>query len=118
MCLLQDFGAPAPIPEGLRRAIAVYEAGKALAAYITPDYEAIARVSVCPYNVVTGYTLFVEDEARTAGALLTRGDLEARMVVHLAGRCAEKLVMGEGNLTGAASCTRCTWGRALPVAWL
>lgn len=64
---LQDFGAPSPIPEGLRRAIAVYEAGKALAAYISPEYEAIARVSVCPYNVVTGYTLFVEDEARTAG---------------------------------------------------
>lgn len=33
-----------PIPEPLRRAIAVYEAGKALIAYVTPDYEEIARV--------------------------------------------------------------------------
>lgn len=59
-----------------------------------------AQVSVCPLNVLTGYTLFVEDEERHAASILTRSDLEARIVVHLAGRCAEKLVMGEGQLTG------------------
>jgi cell division protease FtsH len=44
--------------------------------------------------------LFVDDEERHAGSLLTRSDMEARIVVRVAGRCAEKLVMGEGELTG------------------
>lgn len=55
---------------------------------------------MCPLDVVTGFTLFVEDEDRNVNAILTRSELEARMVVHLAGRCAEKLVNGEGNMTG------------------
>lgn len=37
-------GVPDPIPHSLRKAIAVYEAGKALLAYITPDFEEVARV--------------------------------------------------------------------------
>eukprot|EP00879_Flechtneria_rotunda_P028172 GHRR01030255.1.p1 GENE.GHRR01030255.1~~GHRR01030255.1.p1 ORF type:complete len:520 (+),score=209.83 GHRR01030255.1:1412-2971(+) len=93
-------GIPDPIPHSLRKSIAVYEAGKALIAYITPEYDEIARVSICPYNMVTGYTLFVEDESARAQALLSRGDMEAVMVVHLAGRSAEKLVMGESEVTG------------------
>ena len=36
---------PDPIPQALRKAVAVYEAGKALMAYITPEFEEIARVS-------------------------------------------------------------------------
>jgi hypothetical protein len=45
-----------------------------------------------------GYTLFVEDESARANALLSRGDMEGVMVVHLAGRSAEKLVMGESEV--------------------
>ena len=60
----------------------------------------ILQVSVCPYNIITGFTLFIEDEERSANAILTRSDMEAYMVVHLAGRCAEKLVMGESEVTG------------------
>lgn len=40
----QDAGMPDPIPDALKRAVAVYEAGKALVAYITPEFEEIARV--------------------------------------------------------------------------
>lgn len=47
-------GLQDPIPLSLRKSIAVYEAGKALIAYITPEYDEIARVSICPYNMVTG----------------------------------------------------------------
>lgn len=47
-------GLPDPIPHSLRKSIAVYEAGKALTAYITPEYDEIARVSICPYNMITG----------------------------------------------------------------
>lgn len=94
-----DAGVPDPIPMNLRKAIATYEAGKALLAYITPDFEEVARVSVCPFNIITGYTLFVEDEDKGVNAILTRSDMESHMVVSLAGRCAEKLVMGEGEVT-------------------
>jgi ATP-dependent Zn protease len=55
------------------------------------------RVCCC-----AGYTLFVEDEAARANALLSRGDMEAVMVVHLAGRAAEKMVMGEAEVRQAA----------------
>ena len=35
---------PDPIPMTLRKSIAVYQAGKALLGYITPDFEKIGRV--------------------------------------------------------------------------
>ena len=38
------------------------------------------QVSVCPFDLLTGYTLFVEDEDRSVNALLTRADMEAHMV--------------------------------------
>jgi cell division protease FtsH len=40
----------------------------------------------------------VEDEEARADALLTRSDMEGAMVVSLAGRCAERLVMGESEV--------------------
>ena len=40
----------------------------------------------------------MEDEAARANALLSRGDMEGVMVVHLAGRAAEKMVMGEAEV--------------------
>lgn len=50
------------------------------------------------HECAAGYTLFVEDEAARANALLSRGDMEGVMVVHLAGRAAEKMVMGEAEV--------------------
>jgi cell division protease FtsH len=66
--------------------------------------------------MITGYTLFVEDEERSAGAILTRSDMEAHMVVNLAGRCSEKLVMGESEVTGVGGAAG--WGnRWLCAVW-
>lgn len=56
------------------------------------------QVSVCPFDLITGYTLFVDDEER-APDMVTRADMEGQLVVNLAGRCAEKLVMGESEVT-------------------
>ena len=99
----QEDGVADPIPYNLKRAVAVYEAGKVLMAYITPDFEEIARVSVCPFDVITGYTLFVEDEEKNADAVVTRSDLESHIVVNLAGQCAEKLVLGQSEVTCESS---------------
>lgn len=55
---------------------------------------------MCPYDVVIGYCLFAEDEFKTAiDEEPTRADMEAHVVVNLAGRCAEKLVLGESEVT-------------------
>ncbi|KAG1670583.1 hypothetical protein FOA52_012156 [Chlamydomonas sp. UWO 241] len=100
----QDAGVPDPLPQRLRRSVAVYEAGKALLAHITPEFEEIARISICPGDVIMGYTLFLEDEEKSMDSVVTRSDLEAHMVMNLGGACAEKLVMGQEGVTslGAA----------------
>lgn len=49
----------------------------------------------------------MEDESARANALMSRGDMEGVMVVHLAGRSAEKLVMGEGEVRGRAAFVGC-----------
>eukprot|EP00798_Chlamydomonas_sp_ICE-L_P024177 gene24177-9766_t len=100
----QDIGVPETLPPYIRRIVATYEGGKALIAYITPEFEEIARVSVCPDDLITGYTLFVEDEYKRANAILTRADMESHMVVNVAGRCAERLVVGdELHMTGISA---------------
>ena len=37
----------------------MYEASRALAGFLTPDFDDIQRVSVCPGGVATGYTYFL-----------------------------------------------------------
>ena len=38
---------------------AVYEAGRALMGYLTPQFDEIQRVSVCPGGAASGYTYFL-----------------------------------------------------------
>ncbi len=62
----------------------------------------------CVYvQIITGYTLFVEDEERNADAILTRGDMEAMMVVNMAGRCT-----GSAALTANKPPTGCDYHSA------
>ncbi|BDA40994.1 ATP-dependent zinc metalloprotease FTSH, chloroplastic [Coccomyxa sp. Obi] len=89
------------VPPVLRKTIAVYEAGRVLLGYITPGYDEISQVSVCPGGVPTGYTYFIPQEEHLESRVVTRGYMEARMVVGIAGRCAERLVLGEANITTA-----------------
>jgi cell division protease FtsH len=67
-------------------------------------YDLYTQVSVCPFDVITGYTLFVEDEEKSVDTVVTRAELEAHIVVNLAGQCAEKLVLGQSEVTGERSC--------------
>ncbi|KAL3153794.1 hypothetical protein ABBQ32_013378 [Trebouxia sp. C0010 RCD-2024] len=91
------------VPELLRRSIAVYEAARCVIGYMTPFYDEISKVSVCPGGLASGYTYFIPQEEHLESQVVTRGYLEGRMVVGMAGRCAEKLVMGEGNVTTAGA---------------
>jgi cell division protease FtsH len=91
------------IPERMRRTIAIYEAARALIGYITPNFDEIQRVSVCPAGLATGHTYFLPMEERLESRVTTRAYLESRMVVAIAGRCAEQLVLGEANISTAGA---------------
>ena len=43
---------------------------------------------MCPGGVPTGYTYFIPQEELLESRVMTRGYMESRMVVSLAGRCA------------------------------
>ena len=82
-----------------RRRIAVHEMGHALAAANTPGADPVHKVSIIPRSIgALGYTMQRPTEDRF---VLTRSDLVNRMVVLMAGRAAEKLVLGDVS-TGAA----------------
>jgi cell division protease FtsH len=82
-----------------REAVAWHEMGHALAAASLPGADPVHKVSIIPRSIgALGYTMTRPTEDRF---LITRRDLENRMVVLLAGRAAEDLVLGEIS-TGAA----------------
>ena len=82
-----------------RHAVAVHEMGHALAAASIPGADPVHKVSIIPRSIgALGYTMQRPTEDRF---LITRAELESRMVVLLAGRAAEDVVLGEIS-TGAA----------------
>lgn len=82
-----------------RHAVAVHEMGHALAAASIPGADPVHKVSIIPRSIgALGYTMQRPTEDRF---LITRADLESRMVVLLAGRAAEEIVLDEIS-TGAA----------------
>lgn len=92
------------VPPAMRRSIAVYEAAKVLTAFLTPHFDEVAKVSICPGGAPTGYSYFVPSEERLEAGVVTRGFMEAKLVVCMAGRCAERLVLGDAYIStmGAA----------------
>jgi hypothetical protein len=46
-----------------------------------------AQVSVCPGGLPTGYTYFIPQEEHLESRVITRGYMEAMMVVAISGRC-------------------------------
>ncbi len=82
-----------------RRAVAYHEMGHALAAASLPGADPVHKVSIIPRSIgALGYTMQRPTDDRF---LITRQDLENRMVVLLAGRAAEEIALGEIS-TGAA----------------
>src|SRR4051794_15916334 len=81
-----------------RRRVAYHEAGHALAAMALPEADPVERVSIVARTVgALGTTIQVPRDERY---VMTERELEARVVVLLAGRAAEALALGEVS-TGA-----------------
>lgn len=91
------------VPYEMRKMIAIYEAGKTLIALMSPAYDEVYKVSVCPSGVPTGSTFFLPREERLESRVVTRGYMEAKLVVCLAGRCAERLLLGDSNISTAGA---------------
>ncbi|KAK9810298.1 hypothetical protein WJX72_008286 [[Myrmecia] bisecta] len=91
------------VPAIMKRQIAVYEAARAIIGYITPYYDEISKVAVCPGGKPSGYTYFIPQEEHLESRVVTRGYMESKMVVGMAGRCGEKLVLGESNISMAGA---------------
>jgi cell division protease FtsH len=82
-----------------RRIVAHHEMGHALVALAMPGTDVVHKVSIIPRGVgALGYTIQRPIEDRF---LMTRAELERKMMVLLGGRAAEDLVLGEIS-TGAA----------------
>ncbi len=85
------------ITPGEKRRIAVHEAGHALAARLQPNPDPVHRVTIIPRGRAGGYTMTTPEHEQM---LYTPSDLMNRLVMLLAGRAAETLMMGEAS-TGA-----------------
>jgi cell division protease FtsH len=82
-----------------RRVVAFHELGHALVALALPSSDAVHKVSIIPRGVGTlGYTIQRPTEDRY---LMTREELQHKMMVLLGGRAAEQVVFGDIS-TGAA----------------
>ena len=82
-----------------RETVAHHEMGHAIAAMSTPGSDPVHKVSIIPRGVgALGYTIQRPTEERY---LMTRAELENRMVVLLGGRAAEEIIYGHFS-TGAA----------------
>ena len=82
-----------------RRTVAVHEMGHALVAMVLPGTDPVHKISIIPRGIgALGYTLQRPTEDRF---LMTREELEHKIMILLGGRAAEKLVFGHLS-TGAA----------------
>ncbi|MBS0513550.1 MAG: ATP-dependent zinc metalloprotease FtsH [Proteobacteria bacterium] len=82
-----------------RETVAHHEMGHAIAAMALPGSDPVHKVSIIPRGVgALGYTIQRPTEERY---LMTRAELERRMMVLLGGRAAEEIIYGHFS-TGAA----------------
>ena len=70
-------------------------------AYCHPDFDEVTKVQCCPGGMVTGQTYLVPREVHLEVPVFSRGYLEAKLVLHVAGRCGERLVLGDESVSTA-----------------
>lgn len=100
--------APADnLPEALRWRVAVHEAGHAIAALSLGI--SVHAVSTVPVGAAGGYMI-----SRGAGCVPTRDEIEKQVMVSLAGRAAEELILGAASGGAAQDLKNAT--RALLMA--
>lgn len=89
--------------EKRKELVAYHEAGHALVGALTPDYDAIQKISIIPRGRAGGLTWFTPSEERLESGLYSRAYLQNQMAVALGGRIAEEIVYGNEEVTTGAS---------------
>ncbi|EOD04811.1 ATP-dependent metalloprotease FtsH [Emiliania huxleyi CCMP1516] len=86
-----------------QRLVACHEAGHAVMGALTPDYDAVTKVTIVPRSSgAGGFTLFTPSDEALETAMYTLAHLKARLAVALGGRVAEEVVYGEDEVTTGA----------------
>ena len=78
---------------------AFHEAGHALVAYLSPNADKVAKISIVSRGQMGGYTRFEPEDDR---GLITKNQLVAKLAVALGGRVAEEIEFDEIT-TGASN---------------
>merc|ERR1719377_479047 len=78
--------------------VAYHEAGHAVSALLTPDYDMVTKVTIIPRtNGAGGFTLFTPSEERLESGMYSKKYLEGQLAVALGGRVAEEVTTGASN---------------------
>jgi|EP00670_Eutreptiella_braarudii_P005906 cell division protease FtsH len=89
-----------PIKDGKSKSLVAYhEVGHALCATLTPGHDPVQKVTLVPRGQARGLTWFIPGDDPS---LVTKGQLQARIVGALGGRAAEEVVFGEAEITTGA----------------
>jgi len=87
-----------------QRLVAYHEAGHAVMGLVTPEYDAVTKVTIIPRsNGAGGFTLFTPSDEQLESGLYSKRYLQAQLAVALGGRVAEEIVFGEEEVTTGAS---------------
>merc|ERR1719171_2648195 len=89
----------------MRRQVAYQEAGKAVMALVTPDYDTVSKVTIIPRasSSMGGFTLLTPSEERMESGMYSKNYLLGQLSVALGSLVAEELVYGKDEVTTGAS---------------
>eukprot|EP00238_Polyblepharides_amylifera_P000688 CAMPEP_0196570308 /NCGR_PEP_ID=MMETSP1081-20130531/337_1 /TAXON_ID=36882 /ORGANISM="Pyramimonas amylifera, Strain CCMP720" /LENGTH=706 /DNA_ID=CAMNT_0041886673 /DNA_START=104 /DNA_END=2224 /DNA_ORIENTATION=- len=80
--------------------VAYHEVGHAICATLTPGHDAVQKVTLIPRGQAKGLTWFIPGDDPS---LISKSQLQARVVGALGGRAAEAVVFGDAETTTGAS---------------
>jgi len=90
-----------PMTEGKTKSLVAYhEVGHAICGTLTPGHDPVQKVTVVPRGQAKGLTWFIPGDDPT---LISKSQLQARIVGALGGRAAEEVVFGKAEVTTGAS---------------
>jgi len=83
----------------LRSSVAAYCAGKALCAYAMPEHDEVQKITLFPDGRPNGFVTFLPLESTLDSSVVDPTYLKARLTVLLAGRAAERELVGPERIS-------------------
>lgn len=86
-----------------KRLVAYHEAGHAIVAHLSPEFDRVQKVSIIPRGQSGGSTWFIPNEKVAESGLASRRYLKSNIAVALGGRIAEEIIFDANGVTTGAS---------------